>query len=119
MARKLPVPYPAAIYHLLNHRDRRAPIFLDDKNRRLFLDTLTEASEKADYAIHAWCLMSNHFHPVAETPQMPCLRFVSSGSRRSWILHSTFFLLHSWTPGADTALQVNHSQFRIPFLDEA
>jgi hypothetical protein len=43
MARKLRVQYPGAIYHLMNRGDPRAPIFLDAKNRRLFLHTLSEA----------------------------------------------------------------------------
>ena len=69
MARKLRVQYPGAIYHAMNRGDRREPIFLDDQDRRLFLDTLGEACEKTDWQVHAWCLMSNHFHLVAETPR--------------------------------------------------
>ena len=69
MARKLRVQYPGAIYHAMNRGDRREPIFLDDQDRRLFLATLGEACEKTDWQVHAWCLMSNHFHLVAETPR--------------------------------------------------
>jgi hypothetical protein len=32
MARKLSVEYPGAVYHVLNHGDRREPIFKDDLN---------------------------------------------------------------------------------------
>ena len=35
----------------------------------MFLDTLGEACQKTDWQIHAWCLMNNHFHLVAETPR--------------------------------------------------
>jgi hypothetical protein len=59
MARKLPVPYPGAIYLMLNRRDRRAPTFFDAKNRRLFLDIRSGASEKAGGEIHACCLLSS------------------------------------------------------------
>ena len=48
---------------------RREAIFNGDKDRLLFLDTLGEACEKTDWQIHAWCLMSNHFHLVVETPR--------------------------------------------------
>jgi len=35
----------------------------------LFLQTLEESCQKTDWQIHAWCLMSNHFHLVVETPR--------------------------------------------------
>lgn len=69
MARKLRVQYPGAIYHVMNRGDRREPIFLDDKDRLLFMKTLGEACEKTDWQVHAWCLMNNHFHLVTETPR--------------------------------------------------
>ena len=69
MARKLRVQYPGAVYHVMNRGDRREPIYADDQDRLLFLDTLAEACEKTDWQVHAWCLMSNHFHLVSETPR--------------------------------------------------
>ena len=53
----------------MNRGDRRESIFADDQDRLLFLETLAEACEKTDWQIHAWCLMSNHFHLVSETPR--------------------------------------------------
>lgn len=69
MARKLRVQYPGAIYHLMNRGDRREPIFCDDHDRQMFLETLGRACEKTDWQVHAWCLMRNHFHLVVETPR--------------------------------------------------
>ncbi len=40
MARKLRVEYPGAIYHGLNHGDRREPIFQDEADRQRFVETL-------------------------------------------------------------------------------
>ena len=68
MGRKLRVQYPGAIYHVMNRGDRREPIFDDDLDRQRFLQTLGEACTKTDWQVHAWCLMSNHFHLVLETP---------------------------------------------------
>jgi REP element-mobilizing transposase RayT len=31
--------------------------------------TLAEMCGKTGWQVHAWCLMPNHFHLVAETPQ--------------------------------------------------
>jgi len=69
MPRKLRVQYPGAIYHVMNRGDRRDHIFKDDRDRRRFLETLGQACEKTGWQVHAFCLMSNHFHLVIETPQ--------------------------------------------------
>ena len=44
-------------------------IFFEDKDREMFLATLTEACQKTDWQVHAYCLMRNHFHIVLETPR--------------------------------------------------
>src|SRR5678815_4591938 len=69
MARKLRVQYEGAIYHIMNRGDHREDIFLDKKDRELFLETLGETCAKTDWQVHAWCLMRNHFHLVVETPK--------------------------------------------------
>ena len=69
MPRKLRLEYAGAIYHVMNRGDRGEAIFLDDADRRLFLQTLDEACTKTDWQVHAFCLMPNHFHFVLETPK--------------------------------------------------
>ena len=68
MARKVRIQYPGAIYHVMNRGDRREAIVADDPDRRRLLETLGEACEKTQWLVHAYCLMSNHFHLVVETP---------------------------------------------------
>lgn len=68
MARKLRVEYSGAIYHVMNRGDRGEPIFKDDSDHRLFLETLSEACSKTGWQVHAYVLMHNHFHLVMETP---------------------------------------------------
>ena len=63
------VQYPGAIYHLMNWDDRREAIFPDDEDRYGFLKSLGEACEKTGWQVHAFCLMSNHFHLAVETTQ--------------------------------------------------
>jgi len=69
VARQLRTEYEGAIYHVMNRGDRREAIFLDDIDRRRFLQTLGETCERADWQVHAYCLMGNHFHLVLETPK--------------------------------------------------
>jgi len=67
--RSLRIEYPGAIYHVMNRGDRRENIFLNDEDRERFLKTLGQACEKSHWQVHAYCLMSNHFHLVVETPE--------------------------------------------------
>jgi putative transposase len=68
MPRQVRREFAGAIYHVMNRGDRREAIFRAAQDRRLFLDTLTEACRKTEWQIHAYCLMRNHFHLVVETP---------------------------------------------------
>jgi len=65
----LSTPYPGAIYRVRNRGDRRDKIFQDDQDHPHFLTTLAQACEKTNWQAHAYCLMSDHFHLVVETPQ--------------------------------------------------
>jgi putative transposase len=57
------------MYHIMCRGDRRENIFLDHVDRHDFIKTLAEACQKTDWQVHAYCLMSNHYHVVLETPQ--------------------------------------------------
>ena len=69
MARMPRVEFDGALYHLLCRGDRREAIFLDDKDREMFLATLGEICERNAWRVHAYVLMSNHYHLLAETPK--------------------------------------------------
>ena len=68
MPRQVRIQYPGAIYHVMSRGNRRADIYLDDVDRQDFLKTLAEACQKTGWQVHAYCLMSNHYHLVLETP---------------------------------------------------
>ena len=67
MARQQRIEYEGAIYHVMSRGDHGEGIFEDDEDRLRFLKTLGESSERAEWKIHAYCLMGNHFHLVVET----------------------------------------------------
>jgi REP element-mobilizing transposase RayT len=64
----LRIQYPGAIYHLTSRGDHQERVFDEDQDRERFLATLEECCQKTLWQVHAYCLMSNHFHLVAETP---------------------------------------------------
>jgi REP element-mobilizing transposase RayT len=69
MPRKLRIQYPGAMHDVMNRGDQPERIFHDDEDRARFLATLGAACQKTGWQVHAWCLMSNHFHLVLETPR--------------------------------------------------
>lgn len=69
MARKTRIEFPGAVYHLLDRGDRREAIYRDETDRRRFLDTLGEVCRRTGWRVHAFVLMSNHYHLLVETPQ--------------------------------------------------
>ena len=69
MARKARVEFEGAVYHVLDRGDRREAIFKDDADRRRFLETLGEAGARTGWRVHAFVLMSNHYHLMIQTPQ--------------------------------------------------
>jgi putative transposase len=69
MARPLRVEFPGAVYHLTSRGNDRQKIFLNDTDRELFLETLGQVVSRYGWICHAYCLMSNHYHLLVETPK--------------------------------------------------
>src|SRR5437762_3347805 len=55
------------IYHLVSRGARRLPIFTDDRDRERFLWLLEVTADRYQWEIHAYCLMTNHFHLLVTT----------------------------------------------------
>lgn len=68
MARPLRLESEAVVYHVLNRGSYRADIFRSDKTKAAFLQCLAEACAKTGWSVHAWCMMSNHYHLAVSTP---------------------------------------------------
>ena len=68
MARPLRITYPGAHYHVTSRGNEQRDIFKSQKDREKFLSYLESATERYGAAIHAYCLMGNHFHLLMETP---------------------------------------------------
>ena len=68
MARPLRIEYPDAFYHVTARGNEQKDVFKSQKDREKFLTYLESATTRYGAAIHAWCLMSNHYHLLLETP---------------------------------------------------
>lgn len=68
MARPLRLEFSGALYHITSRGNRREDIYETDEDRRLFLSVLGDVCERYNWVCHAYCLMSNHYHLLIETP---------------------------------------------------
>ncbi len=68
MSRPLRIEYAGALYHVTSRGDGRKDIYVDDQDRRGFISVLAGVCERFNWTVHAYCLMSNHYHLLIETP---------------------------------------------------
>ena len=68
MARPLRIQFPGAFYHVTSRGNERKDIFKSNTDREKFLTYLESAVLRYRAVIHVYCLMSNHFHLLLETP---------------------------------------------------
>ena len=78
MARPLRIEYPGAVYHITSRGNEKKPIFKDERDREILLDTLSQVDKRYNWLCHAYCLMNNHYHLIVETPD----RNLSAGMRQ-------------------------------------
>jgi putative transposase len=69
MPRKLRLEFEGAVYHVISRGNYRADVFGHESTKAAFLKCLGEACEKSGWVVHAWCVMSNHYHLCIETPR--------------------------------------------------
>ena len=70
MSRQLRIEFPGAIHHVTSRGNERRNIYRDDRDRRRFLKLLEEVVVLRRWILHAWVLMSNHYHLLIETPEV-------------------------------------------------
>jgi REP element-mobilizing transposase RayT len=69
MARKLRVEYADACYHVINRGNYRRELFRGKGAAESFVRCLGEAAERYGWRLHAYVVMSNHYHLAVETPE--------------------------------------------------
>ncbi len=86
MARPLRVEIEGGFYHVFSRGIRKDPIFLNDRDREVFLEKLGDELKKYGIKCHAYVLMKNHYHLLLETPQGGLQRAMHgiNGSYANW-----------------------------------
>jgi len=68
MARPLRIEFPNAVYHVTSRGNARDAIFFDEEDFANFLNILCFVVKRYNWILYAYCLMSNHYHLLIETP---------------------------------------------------
>lgn len=68
MPRPLRIEFENAQYHVMNRGAGKKNIFRNNKQRQFFIELLSEANKLFNIEVHAYCLMSNHYHLLIKTP---------------------------------------------------
>jgi putative transposase len=69
MPRKVRVEYAGACYHVINRGNYRRDLFTGKGAAESFESCLFEACTGFGWRLHAFVIMSNHFHLAVETPE--------------------------------------------------
>jgi putative transposase len=51
-------------YHITSRGNDSGAIFVDDTDRQAFISLLGQAAARFGLDVHAWCLMTNHYHLI-------------------------------------------------------
>jgi REP element-mobilizing transposase RayT len=70
MSRPLRIEFPDALYHLTARGNAQQPIFLDDQHRHNLIQILGKTLWDCNGICHAYCLMTNHYHLLMQTPEV-------------------------------------------------
>jgi putative transposase len=65
MARMARIVVPGYPHHITQRGNRRADVFFDEQDRRVYMAYFRKYSEKHGLRLWAYCLMTNHVHHVA------------------------------------------------------
>ncbi len=87
MARIARTHRPGERHHITNRTSRNFPAFLDDEDRSFFLWLLSELYERFKVEVEAFCLMTNHYHIVAEAD----LEQLARAMHRLGFLYTQYF----------------------------
>src|SRR5689334_3830183 len=80
--------FAAGIYHIAGHGSDDRHLYIDDDDRRGFLDLLDRTWSKIGLGLVSYVLMGNHYHTLTWNPDDRLARALQS-------LHGTYSLKHN------------------------
>ena len=87
MARPTRLILPGQTHHIVQRGNNRQAVFFSDDDRQLFLKWLGEASRTEGCALHAYVLMTNHFHLVLTAGNEESIPRLMQSVGRRYVAH--------------------------------
>jgi putative transposase len=92
MARPIRIEFAGALYHVTSRGNRQEAIYENDVDRNAYLSVLEKVCDTHNWICHSYCLMTNHYHLLIETPDGNLAR----GMRQlNGVYTQTFNRMHS------------------------
>jgi len=111
MGRAPRITEPGVVYHVLNRRVMRLPLFEKDADYLAFERVLGEALVRPDApGLLAWCLMPNHWHLVVEAGERTSL---STWMQWVAVTHTHRWHAHTGTAGEGPLYQGRFKSFPV------
>src|SRR5262245_16241814 len=70
------IEYPGALYHVIARGNHKQRIFVDDRDRRHYVNLLSVLKKTCFFRLYAYVLMHNHVHILLETGTIPLSRIM-------------------------------------------
>ena len=99
---------PNGIYHVTSRGSNKGAIFTFDRDRHAILELLSRTVRDYDLVCHSYCLMTNHYHLVLETPDARL-------SRAMKVLNGTYAMQFDMRYGRTA--HVFQNRFRSELVD--
>lgn len=74
--------YPAGWFHVIMRGNNRERIFQNHEDMQALLATIDEARERYVFTIIAYCFMTNHYHLLIRSPEVPLHKIMARINRR-------------------------------------
>ena len=86
MSRSTRIEFSGALYHAMGRGIGGVQAFPDDAHRVRFLEGIGKLIETGDLVVHAFCLMTTHYHLLVETPRGGLSRWMQGllGAYAQW-----------------------------------
>ncbi len=68
MARNPRQDHPGSWHHVMNRGIARRSLFESRDDIRFFLACLARAVRRGQIEVHAWCILTTHFHLLVRSP---------------------------------------------------
>ncbi|WP_298824619.1 transposase [uncultured Planococcus sp.] len=82
MGRNRRIWNPDAYEHVVMRGNNRQPIFREESDIDAFIRVLAYAHEKYPFTILAYCLMTNHYHLLIRSPEVPLGKLMALINKR-------------------------------------